>query len=394
MSNREQTGLLACRNRRRTVVCHVASGHPWWDPRIFGREAVSLARAGYEVHVVGGTDTASDQAHRRDGVWMHPALWPRGGRIQKLIGHGWKVLKAAMKTKAEIYHVHEPVLMLAGIWLKFALRRKVILDVHEDNALLLKRDYLPKPVLALASWVLGGLERFCAKRFDALITVTEPLGRKFRPFARRVAVLHNFPSDEFFQQARKAWRNPENRPYDLVHLGTLRRERVEQLIRVDEALVADGRSYRWLFIGVPEELAQFMRQRLGDSAQRFEILGKVKHEEVAELVAGAKVGVNFHRLDEPHLWVAIPLKLFEYMACGLPVVSTALPEVVRLLGEEPSARLVSHEVDEYAAAVREMVEHPDRDRLSRRAREAAIARFSWASEERKLLALYDEVVSE
>lgn len=66
--------------------------------------------------------------------------------------------------------------------------------------------------------------------------------------------------------------------------------------------------------------------RLGD-CQNVKLLGYRAYEELPGYCRGFDVGIIPYRLDDPRMDSVNPLKLREYLAAGLPVVSVDLPEV-------------------------------------------------------------------
>ncbi|MDB4958395.1 MAG: hypothetical protein JWO36_5964 [Myxococcales bacterium] len=83
----------------------------------------------------------------------------------------------------------------------------------------------------------------------------------------------------------------------------------------------------------PQWSIALIGQALGDvSAVRglpnVHLLGQKKHHELPAYCKGFDVGTIPYRIDERMTYVN-PLKLREYLSAGVPVVSTAVPEVVR-----------------------------------------------------------------
>jgi glycosyltransferase involved in cell wall biosynthesis len=132
----------------------------------------------------------------------------------------------------------------------------------------------------------------------------------------------------------------------------------------------------FVFVGGPEA-------RAGDG-YRGRHLGRVDYARMPELVAAADVGLAPYdtaclaQLELGFYWS--PLKIFEYMACGLPTVTIPrfpLTEIVRH-GEEG---LHAAEADPaaLARALETLADDPVlRARLGRSARERVVARYSWA----------------
>ncbi len=123
----------------------------------------------------------------------------------------------------------------------------------------------------------------------------------------------------------------------VVFLGSFRAwHGVLDVVRAAAMLLALGRDCHFLLIGDGPERAQ--AERLAAAwPGRFTFTGAVPYEQVPGLLAGASVGVApFNTAPHPALRAAgffwSPLKVYEYMAAGLPVVTAdihPLNQVVR-----------------------------------------------------------------
>ena len=76
-----------------------------------------------------------------------------------------------------------------------------------------------------------------------------------------------------------------------------------------------------------------------------------------------------------------PLKLFEYLAAGLPVVASAVGQIPQILGGTDAGVLVApSDPRALAAAIDELVvQNERRERMARNARALAVSRHSWAA---------------
>jgi glycosyltransferase involved in cell wall biosynthesis len=101
-------------------------------------------------------------------------------------------------------------------------------------------------------------------------------------------------------------------------------------------------------------------------------------------------GILNHQLGDTN-------KLHEYLMGGLPVIASDLPEIRRIvtMGDPPVGELFDPSSPEsIAQALRSVLD--DEDRLAARrmqARELAERHLNWQVEERKLLALYDQLLN-
>ena len=94
-------------------VCHMTSAHGPEDVRIFHKECVSLARAGYDVYLVERGDS-----YEKNGVHIVGVGQPSGGRLSRMTSFAKKVYQAALALDADIYHFHDPELLPYGLKLK------------------------------------------------------------------------------------------------------------------------------------------------------------------------------------------------------------------------------------------------------------------------------------
>ena len=84
-------------------VCHMTSVHPAEDVRIFQKECVSLAKAGYDVYLVERGESCEKNGVHIVGVGEIPA-----GRLKRMTEGAKKVYEAAKAVDADIYHLHDP----------------------------------------------------------------------------------------------------------------------------------------------------------------------------------------------------------------------------------------------------------------------------------------------
>lgn len=94
---------------------------------------------------------------------------------------------------------------------------------------------------------------------------------------------------------------------------------------------------RLVLVGGPVRSGEYLqsilslcdRERLGN---RVTALGFKKPEEAAEILSCCDAAIIPFRVDTELSRVALPDKLFEYLASGIPVISTRLPDVAELFG--------------------------------------------------------------
>ena len=121
------------------------------------------------------------------------------------------------------------------------------------------------------------------------------------------------------------------------------------------------------------------RAGIGD---RVVFLGRVSHDEVARILAAADVGLAPFAPEEHRAlelgWFWSPVKIFEYLASGLAVVTADIPELRQLLGEAAVRYYPAGDVEALSRALAELASAGrSLDRVRGAARQLALSRFTW-----------------
>ena len=294
-------------------VVHLTSAHPRHDIRIFVKECQSLAAAGFDVSLI----VADGQGEEiRGGVRIHDAGAKSGGRFSRMTGTVRRVYEAARALAPDVVHFHDPELIPAALRLKQA-GIKVVYDVHEDvPRQILAKHWIPG---AARPWVSGGFERvedWAVERFDAVVAATPHIRERFAPRALRCVDVCNYPIlDEFLQETD--WNARRN---EVCYLGGI--SRIRGIGPVVDALPQTGARLNlagpWSEPALRDELAR------REGWARVNELGVLGRDGVADVLARSKAGL-VTLFPTPNYVDALPIKLFEYMAAGLPVVASDFP---------------------------------------------------------------------
>jgi glycosyltransferase involved in cell wall biosynthesis len=364
-------------------VAHLTSDHFALDPRIFYKECRSLARAGYQVTLIGRyPHDAEIDGVKIKAIRFPPARWFRLSAGLALI---WS---AAAKADAEIYHLHDPELLPIGLWLR-RRGKKVIYDVHDDfPALASATRYLPfpGPFRGIPASVIRYLENSVAPKLSAIIAAVEFIGARFEALNSNCVVVHNLPEPD--ELAPRVWPRWNERSPNVAYVGTFARWR-----GVREMVLAMGRlpkslDSRLLLVGrLPSDLHADIARLPG--YDRVQVLGVLDRSGVRQILRTVTAGlVLLHPV--PFMLGAWPLKMFEYMAAGLPVIASDFPLWREFLGDPPCGMLVNPlDPGAIADAIEFVLTHPaEAEEMGSRGHRNVEERFNWTIEERKLLQLY------
>ena len=379
--------------RRR--VCVLTSVHDPFDQRIFYKEAVSLVEAGYGVTLVGPGPPACAGVHR--GVRIVPLPVP--ANLRGRLGFQGRLLAEARRVGADIYHLHDPELLPLGCVLK-ALGRRVIYDVHEDfPAVALTRTWVPRLARRPLSRAVDAVERIGGRLLDGILGVVEEQGARFRQ--RPFAAAGNYPRLEWFPPSWQA-AGPAGTKAELVHVGSLSRERGAPFLL--EAMRRVRRTHprvRLSALGpfqtraAEAEFRALLREyELTDHVDcRTE---RLPYDELGAFISGHRIGLIPGQRSARTLAPFSPTKLFEYLACGLPVVASSLPSIEGFRrGGEWGLLADPDDPGDHARAIARLLDDPsEAERMGRAGRRMVESACNWERESRKLLSLYDAVAGQ
>lgn len=368
-----------------TKVCVLTSAHPAFDVRIFHKESKSLARAGYEVTLV----APHQESQRVDGVTIK-AIMPASGRLERCFKTTAAVYRAAVAIDADVYHFHDPELMMIGLLLR-AQGKKVIYDIHEDLPLTVSyKPYIPKWLQRPLAKIFGITESLATRYFSGLIAATPEIAARFSGHSN-VAVVQNYPLREEFPEGtgdREA-----NDYVTYVGLRITKARGAEEMVRAVE-LLAESCPIRLKLAGTIEPPALLQRLEAARGWRSTEYLGPLGRVGVSELIRNAIAGlVVLH--PEPNYVNSHPVKLFEYMCAGIPVIASNFP-VFRSIIEAAKCGILVDPLSprQIADAIEFLGTHPDEARaMGERGRMAVRNRYNWQHEELSLLGMYQRLSS-
>lgn len=361
---------------QRISVTHISTVHPPFDIRIFHKECRSLAAAGYETNLV----VTHDQPEERDGVRII-GLPKRRSRLARMLLNSCIALRRALKTKSDIFHVHDPELLPISLVLKL-LGHKVIYDVHEDMPKQIMSKHWIRPGLrGYVAAAIGAFEDFVARRVDAVVAATPSIAERFSMLNAQTVTVNNFPLLAEYPDIAP-W---ESREDAICYVGVISAGR-----GVRELILALGSGDAKLHLAgqfSPESFHDSLRQLPG--WEKVEYHGYLGREDLLKLLSRCKVGaVTIH--PQPNHLESQPIKLYEYMAAGLPVIVSDFP-LWRQFIERFQCGICVAPLDpaQIADAILYLQSHPEAaKKMGENGRRAVVSELNWQHEERILIDLY------
>ncbi|HPG80755.1 MAG TPA: glycosyltransferase [Piscinibacter sp.] len=364
-------------------IVHVTTVHPRDDIRIFRKECVSLARAGYEVvQVVGdGRGEAVVDGVRIVDIGARPA-----GRLARMRQQPRRALEAVRSLAPALVHVHDPELLpLAG-----ALAREgvpAVYDAHEDvPRQILTKQWIAAPLRRVLSWGFERYENARVRPLAAVVAATPHIAQRFAAVARRSVSVANYPF--LGELAPPAASVPRERVVCYVG-GIMRTRGIFEMVRA----LPQAPGVRLLLAGNFEDVALEQALRAEPGWTQVDYLGLIGREQVRSVLARASAGL-VTLLPMPSYVDSLPIKMFEYMSAELPVIASDFPLWRDIVVRQACGVCVDPaDPAAIAAAIRALVDAPPQvQAMGRAGRAAVLERYNWPQAERELLALYEALL--
>ena len=367
---------------------HFTTVHPRSDTRIGVKETASLAEGmggGVTLYVQDGKGPERDEISGFEVVDTGP---PPQGRVRRMVLGAWRIYRAVRAARPRVAHFHDPELIPVGLALKLS-GIKVVYDVHEDLPRQIFGKHWISPWLRRpVAWGAEAFEWLAGHAFDGVVAATPTIARRFPD--HKTVTVQNFPilaelvAPDPVQYA--------DRPPHFAYVGGITGIRGSREMVVAVGGVAEPECRLQLAGG-------FSPTNHGDELEalpgweRVVFHGWASRPEVAAILGNVRAGLVVLHPTENYL-DAYPVKMFEYMAAGLPVVASDFP-LWREIVDGAGCGLLVDPLDPRAIAnaMQWLLDHPNEaEAMGRRGREAVERQYNWTPEAEKLLALYERLL--
>jgi glycosyltransferase involved in cell wall biosynthesis len=173
---------------------------------------------------------------------------------------------------------------------------------------------------------------------------------------------------------------------------------IKELIDASVRVIEHFPNVKFLMVGPYFENARKLVAERGVTA-RFVFTGPVPYVDVPSYINAADILLAPYNPARSELrrkyGIGSPLKLFEYMACGKPVVTTSVSPIDQVIQNGKNALIVPPgDSAALASAIISLAQNPQHKKeLGKAAREEVVKRYSWKSFAIKLDRLLKQVVN-
>jgi hypothetical protein len=276
--------------------------------------------------------------------------------------------------------------MPIGLLLKIN-KIKVIYDVHEDiPKQILRKYWIKRKYKKIISRSVNLIDHFLSVFFDLIIAVTESIQDKYKKWNNNVVTVKNYvKTDEITPLA--SWSEKERA---ICYVGNLSEAKglfnlISIMSELDCKLIIAGQFHN------KEDESKFYKSKISNVV----FVGYVGREEIQRILNISKVGLLLLP-DVPGYSESLPVKMFEYMAAGLPLVASNFPLWKSIIENNECGFCVDpDDYDQIRKKIRYLLNnHEKAFSMGLNGRKAIENYFNWELEEKKLLYSYKRLIDE
>ncbi len=365
-------------------VCHLSSVHVATDTRIFYRYCKHLTE-NYAVTLIA--------VHPKEEIIQGIQIIPFRRFKNKLLRvflTWFLMFFKAVRQRANLYHLHDPELIPCGLLLRL-MGKKVVLDIHENVA----EDIFDKPWIP-AKKVLYTCFHFFEKRAVKrmpVILAERSYEARYQKMGADYTTILNYVDLPFFKPFSENVNRTSNR---IFYMGILLESRGLQ--QIAEALYILKKQGHIVEFDVVGELYSSLERQLqalpfwNDVSAQIHFHGRLTLEKGYEISRGAAVGMCIIQPMKNSVG-SYPTKMFEYMAIGLPQVTSDFPLYREVVEEDNVGICVNPgNAADIAAAVLSILNDPAKAENMRQNGLKAVEKYPWSGEMEKVHSLYSRLL--
>lgn len=368
-------------------ICHISSVHKLNDVRIFHKQCVSLAAAGYDVILI----ACDANIEPNNGVTLLK-LKGKGNRLFRILFGNYYVYRLAKAQEADIYHFHDPELLPYGFFLKLMTKAKVVYDSHECYPdFFLQKEWIHFKFRKLLSRLVKVFEDYVVNRIDLVVAATPHISKRFASLKTHVVTINNYPLKNEFSFYGKMEDGKEKDGF--CYVGTI--NELRGIIYLLDALDYIPKGIEFYLAGTFTDSISENKAKNHKNWNRVKFMGQVGRSGIYEIFKKSFAGI-VTLLPAPNHIFSQPVKLYEYMAWGLPVICSDFEEWKKIVQSEKCGLSVNPtSAYDIGFAINYLfAESKIRKRMSENGVRLIRTKYAWEFEAAKLLSAYEDILYE
>lgn len=354
----------------------------WNDTRVFYKEALAIKKY-YDVDLCAVADFKKEV---KDGINI---IGIKRYKTRLLRPLNWiRIFFYIINSKCSLIHFHDPELIGIAIFFKIFFRKRIIFDIHEDyGKTILDRDWLKYNFfrkIVSKSYIF--IEKISTKLFDGNIIVLE----KWKDKYKNTVSVKNYPIIDEKEEIL----NYDKREDRIVYVGSLGSKRgIVEMLKSFELVSKQKENIIFDIFGGWDDEPEIKEEsmKIINNNKNIILHGYKPLPETKNIIKKAKMGFCLYTMQQYE--ENIPVKMYEYISYGTPVVCTNFKSWEEDINKEGWGIPANPNDSEYVAnAILKIIE----DKNFKIFHENCIKyrkNYDWKNEEEKLLNLYTKLLT-
>jgi glycosyltransferase involved in cell wall biosynthesis len=363
-------------------ICHFTSAHARFDSRIFEKMCRSISQYGYRVTLIVADGLGNEIIDNVNIV----DVGRNSGRLNRMLKTTILIWKSCLKIDADIFHFHDPELLFVGLYLK-KTGKHVVFDSHEDYVgTLLIKPYLKFPFNRILSILYYVIERSVCIRLDGVVGATPQITGQFTTKSKKTININNYPILEK-ADVDISWAHKQ---IEVCYVGSIAYNRgVKEIVT---AMSFVKTNVRLNLVGNYNQGNLENELKSVVSFSKINEFGYLSKLEVKKIYKRSMVGI-ITLLPLPTYLESLPIKMFEYMAAGLPFIASDFPFWRKLLDGHDCCIFVDPlNPQAIAEAVDYLILNPElAQQMGDKGRDLVYRKYDWKYESEELLNFYSSI---
>ena len=287
--------------------------------------------------------------------------------------------------KADVFHANDLDTLLANSWASKLRRKPLIYDSHEYFTGVPEIQDRPK-----VKKVWEKIEKSIFPKLKYIFTVNQSIANLYRAqYNKEVQVLRNVPKSDDLKKtkSRSDLGIPLDKKIVLVQGTGINIDRgIEELL---EAIAIMDNTILYI-VGSGDVLHQLKeRSKAQDLKNKVVFVGKLPYTEMMQYTFNADVGVTLDKDTNINYRFSLPNKIFDYIKAGLPILSSNLVELKKIINQyEIGAITMNHSPEEIKSSLMRIWEDENIFLQYKKNTKRAAEELTWEKEVETLLEVY------
>lgn len=233
------------------------------------------------------------------------------------------------------------------------------------------------------------IERYCFPKLKNIYTVNQSIAGAYeKKYNVKVKVVRNFPvyKKNEIKNTKTILQIPSDTKIILyqgsVNLDRGMEEAIEAMQYVENAVL--------LIIGDGDVLSNIKSQTKKLKLDKKIIFhNKIPFEQLKQLTIHADIGISLEKDTNFNYHFSLPNKIFDYIHCGVPILSSSLPEIKHIVLQYDVGEMIkNHNPHHIAEKINFMLSNPDKMKIWKENCAVAAKELCWQNEEKILEEIY------